>query len=237
MSSSAMPKRRLQVAQQLQDLRLDGDVERGGGLVGDQQIGLVGERHGDHHALALAARELVRIGVEPLLGLRQPDQAQQLQHPRARGRAASGALCTSSTSSTCRSMVCSGLSEVIGSWKTMAMRLPRTSRSVALAARRASRCPGRGCCPPGAAPAGRAAAAGSRARSPTCRSRSRRPAPPSPRARSSNETPRTRRAPGRRGTVERRPRPGSRAPRAAGVGSAVTERPCADRRRRAPPRR
>ena len=46
----------------VQDLGLDGDVERGGGLVGDQQVGLVGERHGDHHALALAARELVRVG-------------------------------------------------------------------------------------------------------------------------------------------------------------------------------
>ena len=57
----------LELEQQVEDLRLDGDVERGGRLVGDQQVGLVGERHGDHHPLPLAARELVRIGLEPAL--------------------------------------------------------------------------------------------------------------------------------------------------------------------------
>ena len=52
----------LQVGEQRQDLRLDGDVERGRRLVGDQDVRIVGERHGDHHALALAARQFVRIG-------------------------------------------------------------------------------------------------------------------------------------------------------------------------------
>ncbi len=88
-----MPKRCLQLLQQLQDLRLDGDVERGGGLVGDQQVGLVGERHGDHHPLALAAGELVRKGVEPLLGLGEADEVQQLDHPRPRRHAACMPLC------------------------------------------------------------------------------------------------------------------------------------------------
>ena len=64
----------LQVVDQLQDLRLDGDVERGGGLVGDQEVGLVGQRHGDHDALPLAARELMRIGPEPPFGIGQPDE-------------------------------------------------------------------------------------------------------------------------------------------------------------------
>ena len=50
----------LQRLQQLEDLRLDGDVERGGRLVGDQQVRLVGQRHGDHDALALTAGKLVR---------------------------------------------------------------------------------------------------------------------------------------------------------------------------------
>ena len=45
----------LDVLQKRDDLRLHGNVERGGRLVGDQQIRLVGERHGDHDALALAA--------------------------------------------------------------------------------------------------------------------------------------------------------------------------------------
>jgi hypothetical protein len=55
----------LQLAHQLQDLRLDRHVERGGRLVGDQDVGLVGDRHRDHDALALPARELVRVGAEP----------------------------------------------------------------------------------------------------------------------------------------------------------------------------
>ena len=85
-SSSAMPKR-AQIVQQLEDLRLDGHVERGGRLVGDEDVGLVGERHRDHHALALAARELMRIGVEPAFGVGQADQAQQFDRARARRRA------------------------------------------------------------------------------------------------------------------------------------------------------
>ena len=81
---------RLQRLQELQDLRLDGDVERRGRLVGDQQVGLVGERHGDHHPLALAARELVRIGVEALGRLRDADLLQELERAPARARRASG---------------------------------------------------------------------------------------------------------------------------------------------------
>ncbi len=74
---------RLQVAQQRQYLRLHGHVERGGRLVGDQQVGPVGQGHGDHHALALAARQFMRIGGHSAFGVLQPDLAQQLQHPRA----------------------------------------------------------------------------------------------------------------------------------------------------------
>ena len=50
---------------QLEDLRLDGDVERGGRLVGDEEVGLHRQRHRDHHALAHAARELVRVAAQP----------------------------------------------------------------------------------------------------------------------------------------------------------------------------
>ena len=51
----------LQLLEQLQHLGLHGDVERGGRLVGDDDVGLHRERHGDHHPLALAAGELVRV--------------------------------------------------------------------------------------------------------------------------------------------------------------------------------
>ena len=50
-----------QVAEQSEDLGLDGDVEGGGGLVGDEQAGAMHERHGDEDALALPAGELVGI--------------------------------------------------------------------------------------------------------------------------------------------------------------------------------
>ena len=52
----------LQILEKLEDLRLNRDVQGGRRLVRDQQIRLIGERHGDHHALTLAAGHLVRIG-------------------------------------------------------------------------------------------------------------------------------------------------------------------------------
>ena len=56
----------LQPHQQVEDLLLDRHVERGGRLVGDQQLRVAGDGDGDHHALALAARHLVREGLQPL---------------------------------------------------------------------------------------------------------------------------------------------------------------------------
>ncbi len=61
-SRTLMPSSRCSERQQLEDLGLDRDVERGRRLVGDQQIRLARERHRDHHALPHAARELVRVG-------------------------------------------------------------------------------------------------------------------------------------------------------------------------------
>ena len=57
-----MPRSRCSGQQQIEDLRLDGDVERRRRLVGDQQPRIAGDRHGDHHALVHAAGELVRKG-------------------------------------------------------------------------------------------------------------------------------------------------------------------------------
>ncbi len=76
----------LQVADQGQDLLLRGDVERRGRLVRDQQFRLQHQRHRDHDALALAARQPVRIGGEDALHLGQPDllhHRQNLLAPRA----------------------------------------------------------------------------------------------------------------------------------------------------------
>ena len=73
-----MPCSLLQLAQQLEDLRLHGDVERRRRLVGDQQLRSAGDRHRDHDALAHAARELVRILLEALRRRRDADLLEQL---------------------------------------------------------------------------------------------------------------------------------------------------------------
>jgi hypothetical protein len=76
-----------QLRQEFEHLGLDGDVERRGRLVGDQQLGRVGQRRRDHHPLPLPAGELVRVGVQPLLHAREADLPQQLQHARPQRRA------------------------------------------------------------------------------------------------------------------------------------------------------
>jgi len=68
-----------------QDLRLDGDVERGGRLIGDQQSRAVQQRNRDRHALAHAAGKLVRVRIQPLVGRCYADM---VSASRARARAA-----------------------------------------------------------------------------------------------------------------------------------------------------
>ena len=68
----------LQIDDQLQDLRLDRDVERGGRLVRDQQRRPARQRHRDHRALPHAAGKLMRIFLRPPLRLGDADQAQHL---------------------------------------------------------------------------------------------------------------------------------------------------------------
>ncbi len=56
----------LQLHQQVDDLRLDRDVERRHRLIADDQLGIERQRAGDADPLALAAGEFVRIGVHRL---------------------------------------------------------------------------------------------------------------------------------------------------------------------------
>ena len=68
----------MELAHEVEDLGLDGDVEGGGRLVGDEKLGTAGERHGDHHALAHPARELVGIVVVALFRGRDAHAAHHL---------------------------------------------------------------------------------------------------------------------------------------------------------------
>ena len=73
----------LQALDQVEDLGLGGDVERGGRLVGDQQRRIAGERHGDHGALAHAAGELEGVAVDRALRIGDLDLPQQVDGARA----------------------------------------------------------------------------------------------------------------------------------------------------------
>ena len=75
MNSIDRPKPRLEVFEQIQHLRLHGDVERGDGFVGDQDFRIERQRAGDADALPLAAGEFVRIAFHRA-GI-EADQAQQ----------------------------------------------------------------------------------------------------------------------------------------------------------------
>ena len=68
----------LEVAQQVEDLRLNGHVERRGGLIGDDELGAACKRHGDHDALAHTAGELVREHLVDALAVGDADHLKEL---------------------------------------------------------------------------------------------------------------------------------------------------------------
>ena len=80
MKISPMPVRRDQLVDDVEHLRLHRDVERRGRLVGDQQVRLGDQHHGDHHALAHAARNLVRIELRDALGIVDAHRFQHRAH-------------------------------------------------------------------------------------------------------------------------------------------------------------
>ena len=61
-----------------QHLDLGGDVERGGRLVEDDEVGTAGHGHGGHGALQLAARHLVGIAVADRVGIGQLQAAVEI---------------------------------------------------------------------------------------------------------------------------------------------------------------
>ena len=75
----------LQVADQREDLLLRGDVEGRRRLIRDQEFWLQHQRHRDHDALALAARQPVRIGGKDPFDLGQPHLFHHLEDALAPG--------------------------------------------------------------------------------------------------------------------------------------------------------
>ena len=71
----------LDAPQQIEDLPLRGHVQCRGRLVRNQQLRREGQRHGDHHALALATGQLKRVGMVEPLRVRQADIAEQFDNP------------------------------------------------------------------------------------------------------------------------------------------------------------
>ena len=69
-----------QRGKQLHDLRLDGDIERGGRFVGNKDVGLTGQRHGDHDALLHAAAQLMRVIVHALGRIDDADRIEPAHH-------------------------------------------------------------------------------------------------------------------------------------------------------------
>ena len=163
-----------QLTQQVEDLRLDRDVERRRRLVGDQQLRLARERHRDHRALAHPARELVRVVLEPRARARDADAVEQLDRALVAPRFLLMPKWVSSASADlARRSSAPGSGYVIGSWKIIAISLPRMLAQLRSAASSRLR-PLEHRRPVGDPPGARQDARGSRARSRSCRSRTRR---------------------------------------------------------------
>ena len=128
MKITDMPRCWLQTFDQFENLRLNRDVERRSGLVGDQHVGAARERDGDQYALSHPAGKLVRIVVEPTFRRRNPHLVPAArQRVVAAPRASPTSPCRRSISINCIPTRCTGFSAVIGSWKIIEMRRPRIS--------------------------------------------------------------------------------------------------------------
>ena len=66
---------------QLQNLGLNGHVQSGGRLVGNQDVRLAGQGHGDHDPLTHTAGELVGVLLHPFFRLVDVDQPQHFHGP------------------------------------------------------------------------------------------------------------------------------------------------------------
>ena len=151
---SAVPASSVSVAQELEDLRLDRDVEGRRRLVRDHELRLERERHRDHHALAHPAGELVGIALEARLGLRDPDHRPAARSPGCGPRPSSILRWARIVSTICSSIVRTGFRLVIGSWKIIAIVAAPEVRACSASERVSRSWPSKRTRPPSIRPAG-----------------------------------------------------------------------------------
>src|SRR5438445_12753300 len=72
------PEFLLKGGQEFQHLGLNGYVQVGRRLVGNQEVGFSGQRPSDGDSLLHSTAELVRVSLEPRLGLRNLDELKDL---------------------------------------------------------------------------------------------------------------------------------------------------------------
>ena len=106
----------LQVLQQVDDLRLDRDVERRHRFVGDDQARLDRQRARDADALALPAAELVRIAIDARRR-RRPTRSSSARDARAAAPRRAPGRARRALRRRCRRRACADSSEPNGSWK------------------------------------------------------------------------------------------------------------------------
>ncbi len=85
-----MPRFFFSPRRSVEDLGLDGDIERRRRLVGNDELGIAGERHGDHHPLPLPAAELVRVVLQALFRRLDAHVPEQLDAALGASRARAG---------------------------------------------------------------------------------------------------------------------------------------------------
>ncbi len=116
MKRSGEVELRLEGVDLLQYLPLHHHIQRRGGLIHDQKLGVEGHGDGDHQPLAHAAGELVRVVLEPARV--DVDYLQQLLGALDGLVAGHAGVVGQSTSQNCSSMRSTGLSAFMADWNT-----------------------------------------------------------------------------------------------------------------------
>ena len=112
-----------------EDLLLDRDIKRARGLVREQHVRILRKRDRDDDALLHAARELVRIHVEPALRIGNADISQQRDAALPHDAELSRPVPMRTASASWAPTVSTGLSALAASWNTMPILRRRRSRS------------------------------------------------------------------------------------------------------------